>query len=475
MPAGPLFAKYDIHSVIENRKAHMVEKYKILSDEDALNEEVIKALKQQYLLDIPVLRPTTEMWAEEGTTRIDARRLPNRIYFDTSRPIMEEVPEYIVHAPFDGDPRVFDIAPSAYNSRIAVGEVVGQEVILRTALIMPEFNIQSEIDNQISQINWALRSLRESMAYFDQELEIAIRQAIQTRRRAIDSRAQSKATLNIPIRPAPRPPPVSIARPSPHSQAEQVRKQMKSAAQDKWDVFISHASEDKPYVEQLVAGLGSAGVTVWLDSPVLRWGWSLREAIDEGLKKSRFVIVILSKAFLIKKKWTEYELSSAFALETVDDKRILPIWHGITLDDLKGYSPGLTDRLARESDKHSFSAIANELLILLNRRPAHALPIESNEAPPAPSVSASNAGKGETVAYIWYWTKEGKIAGLYVRKAAGKEGIFTLEEPDGTIHEGNADEIAAKYVASDKRFQDNGLKRSSVMGSSEYPQFNPSH
>jgi hypothetical protein len=204
---------------------------------------------------------------------------------------------------------------------------------------------------------------------------------------------------------------------------------------------------------------------------VIRWGDSLREAIDDDLKKSRFVILILSKAFLAKKKWTEYELSSALALETVDEKRILPIWHGITLDDLKDYSPGLTDRLARESGKHSFSAIANELLILLNRRPTGAFPIESSEAPPPPTVPENSTAKGDTIAHVWYWTKDGKIAGLYVRKADGKDGVFTLEEPNGTIHEGNADEIAAKYFVTDKRLRDEGLKRSTVMGSSEYPQF----
>ena len=49
-------------------------------------------------------------------------RIPNRIVFG-SGPIMEDVTELTVHIPFEGDPGVFNIAPSAYNSRIAEGEV----------------------------------------------------------------------------------------------------------------------------------------------------------------------------------------------------------------------------------------------------------------------------------------------------------------------------------------------------------------
>jgi hypothetical protein len=43
------------------------------------------------------------------------------------------------------------------------------------------------------------------------------------------------------------------------------------AVKGKWDVFISHASEDKAYVEPLAAALRTAGVSVWFDKMVLNW------------------------------------------------------------------------------------------------------------------------------------------------------------------------------------------------------------
>jgi len=184
------------------------------------------------------------------------------------------------------------------------------------------------------------------------------------------------------------------------------------------------------------------------------------------------VIVVLSKAFLGLKKWTEYELDSAFALETVNEKRILPLWHGITHEDVKNYSPGLSDRLALDSSQQTPTELANELLILLGRRSERAFPIADTVPVSEPqSHAAEETRKGETVAYAWYWTKDGKIVGLYIRKAPSNAALFTMEEPDGIIQEGPADEIASRYIAADARLRQTGLRRSSVMGSGDYPNF----
>jgi hypothetical protein len=63
-----------------------------------------------------------------------------------------------------------------------------------------------------------------------------------------------------------------------------------------WDVFVSHASEDKPAVARpLTELLQRAGLKVWLDENELTLGDSLSRKIDEGLARSAFGVVILSK------------------------------------------------------------------------------------------------------------------------------------------------------------------------------------
>ena len=55
-----------------------------------------------------------------------------------------------------------------------------------------------------------------------------------------------------------------------------------------WDVFVSHASEDKDaFVRPLAAALQSLGVSIWYDEFSLRVGDSLSRSIDKGIAGSR--------------------------------------------------------------------------------------------------------------------------------------------------------------------------------------------
>jgi hypothetical protein len=55
-----------------------------------------------------------------------------------------------------------------------------------------------------------------------------------------------------------------------------------------WDVFISHATEDKDEVARpLAQALHNAGLRVWLDENELQLGDSLRAKIDHGLANAR--------------------------------------------------------------------------------------------------------------------------------------------------------------------------------------------
>lgn len=110
-----------------------------------------------------------------------------------------------------------------------------------------------------------------------------------------------------------------------------------------WDVFISHASEDKSaLVEPLANTLKKAGVKVWFDEFELKFGDSLSRSIDQGLVHSSFGIVILSKNFFAK-QWTDYELRSLLSRVTSGEHIILPVWHNIGRETIMEYSPYLAD------------------------------------------------------------------------------------------------------------------------------------
>lgn len=113
-----------------------------------------------------------------------------------------------------------------------------------------------------------------------------------------------------------------------------------------WDVFISHASEDKErFVRHLAVALQSLGVSVWYDEFSLMPGDSLSRSLDKGLIESNYGLVVISPHF-IKKPWPEYELRGLVAREIDEDKVILPIWLGIDRADVVKFSPTLADKIA---------------------------------------------------------------------------------------------------------------------------------
>jgi len=111
-------------------------------------------------------------------------------------------------------------------------------------------------------------------------------------------------------------------------------------------LFICHASEDQPdFVRPLAEELRKQYEKVWYSEYELTLGNSLLKKIDEGLASCDFGIVVLSRSFF-EKKWPRAELDELFARETASRKIILPIWKGVTEEEVKEFSPILAGKMA---------------------------------------------------------------------------------------------------------------------------------
>lgn len=117
-----------------------------------------------------------------------------------------------------------------------------------------------------------------------------------------------------------------------------------------WDVFICHAFEDKNSIARpLALALEQAGLKVWFDEFSLKIGDSLSRSINFGLANSKYGIVIISKNFL-NKEWPQKELGGLIAKEDYLNKVVLPVWHDITIDEIRQHYPILADKVAAKSD-----------------------------------------------------------------------------------------------------------------------------
>ena len=128
-----------------------------------------------------------------------------------------------------------------------------------------------------------------------------------------------------------------------------------------YDVFISHATEDKAdIVRPLAEALIGEGLRVWYDEFELRIGDSLRQKIDSGLARSRFGVVIISHSFFLK-NWPQYELDGLVTREMTGDQVILPVWHRISKSEVIERSPSLADKVARNTSDFTIDEIAREI------------------------------------------------------------------------------------------------------------------
>ena len=127
-----------------------------------------------------------------------------------------------------------------------------------------------------------------------------------------------------------------------------------------WDVFVSYAHEDKATASLIAAELEALGIRAWFDEAELTIGMGLRRSIDYGLAHSRFGVVLMSHSFFAK-EWPQRELDGIVALQVRGRQQVLPIWHGLSHDDMLGYSPTLADTIAARTSGSTIREIAAEI------------------------------------------------------------------------------------------------------------------
>lgn len=92
-----------------------------------------------------------------------------------------------------------------------------------------------------------------------------------------------------------------------------------------YDVFLSHATADKPGVRELAERLKSDGLKVWLDEWVIQPGDLVSLKIEQGLESSRTLILVMSQAAFAS-EWVTLERHTAlFRNPTNQQRRFIPL------------------------------------------------------------------------------------------------------------------------------------------------------
>lgn len=90
-----------------------------------------------------------------------------------------------------------------------------------------------------------------------------------------------------------------------------------------YDIFLSYSNKDKSWVAEFVSALKEAGIKTWFDVHELAPGERWDEKIQQALRESSVIVVILSENS-VDSPWIFFELGAAIA----DKKRIIPVLFG---------------------------------------------------------------------------------------------------------------------------------------------------
>ena len=347
-----LFSGASVFDVVENQKRRLRDELQRLPLSRLDEADLPQHLADEYGIDVPVLDEDRK-YAKKQETQVDVSRDPMRFISDRSRPFYMPGTELSIFVPFTGDPGVFNVRPSSFDMNPPQGDVIGNELCFTYRFVNSPANLTTEYERAIAQVKKYLDWLRPAAVQLQSELRQLAQSLIAQRKTQAAEHAQVLDSLGIPIRSddVPVAPKAAPALAAPSSVKSGKRFREREEKRTGWDVFISHASEDKDEIARALAkALTEKGLSVWYDEFSLKVGDSLRQSIDQGLSHSKFGVVILSPHFF-EKHWPQQELNGLATREVGGKKVILPVWHKVGFDEVRQFSPMLADRLAVSTDE----------------------------------------------------------------------------------------------------------------------------
>jgi hypothetical protein len=129
----------------------------------------------------------------------------------------------------------------------------------------------------------------------------------------------------------------------------------------RYDAFISYAGTEEEYASSIVTALRTNGLRAWFAPASLQKGGVLKNQIEEGINASYAGIMILSKDYF-DREWTQFEADYLLEQYHENSKLILPIWYGVSKQNVASFRPGLVGMFGYSREKDSDIAIIRSLV-----------------------------------------------------------------------------------------------------------------
>lgn len=145
------------------------------------------------------------------------------------------------------------------------------------------------------------------------------------------------------------------------------------------DAFLSYSSEDTELASELFKALAARGFRIWYAPVGLKIGDKLLDSIEKGMRESKYGILLLSRSYLAK-GWTNYEMDILIRESVEHGRKLLPIWHGVSKQEVSIRHSGLAGIVAIDSAE-GIGSIVPKLTKVLSDNAQTIAVIPSYESP----------------------------------------------------------------------------------------------
>jgi hypothetical protein len=199
-----LFTGPSMFDVVENEKQRVKKEVQKLDANYILNaseQDLIRALVDEFYLHVPKLREDDIHVADYRETQIDVSGDPNRFIIHRGEPFYIQGNKTTIVVPFDGDPGFFKIRPQTFTLNPPAAEVVGNDLqLVYITTNQSAGAVKRDYQNDLGQIRRHLDSLRASAEEFNKQLESLVRQSVVERKKRLLADAGMVAALGLPIK-----------------------------------------------------------------------------------------------------------------------------------------------------------------------------------------------------------------------------------------------------------------------------------
>jgi hypothetical protein len=199
-----LFNKYQMFAVLQGQTETVKKRVQSISANTLLNaseHDLVQSIVEELRLNVPVIKDEDIYIEHSGEAQVDVSGDPMRMIHDRSQPFYMPGNRTVIAVPFEGDAAFFEIQPQTYSLSPPRAEIKKGELLL--TYVRTDQNaeaIKGEYQRTVSSIKGYLRSLSESAAQFNGQLEGLVASQVKARKDRLLADAGMTAALGLPMK-----------------------------------------------------------------------------------------------------------------------------------------------------------------------------------------------------------------------------------------------------------------------------------